>query len=100
MILSLLDWFLIMGGKLDVKCKVEKQVNYSHPPFVIPEIRLIFALPLIVKAMSVTRLKRKNRKDKAKSAVRRQSLKLQNFQPVMKTVDIEKIKEEFKAKKA
>ena len=49
--------------------------------------------------MSVTRLKRKNRKDKAKSARRRQGLKLQNFQPVMKTVDVEKIKEEFKAKK-
>ena len=50
--------------------------------------------------MAVTRLKRKNRKDKAKAAVRRQSLKLQNFKPVMKTVDVEKIKEEFKGKKA
>jgi hypothetical protein len=50
--------------------------------------------------MAVTRLKRKNRKDKSKSAVRRQSLKNQNFQPVLKNVDIEKIKEEFKAKKA
>jgi hypothetical protein len=49
-------------------------------------------------AMAVTRLKRKNRKDKAKAAVRRQTLKLQNFQPVMKNVDIEKIKEEFKTK--
>jgi hypothetical protein len=48
--------------------------------------------------MSVTRLKRKNRKDKAKSARRRQSLKSQNFQPVIQNVDIEKIKEEFKAK--
>jgi hypothetical protein len=47
--------------------------------------------------MSVTRLKRKGRKDKAKSAVRRQSLKIQNFQPVIKNVDIEKVKEEFKA---
>ena len=46
--------------------------------------------------MAVTRLKRKNRKDKAKSAVRRQTLKIQNFQPVIKNVDIEKIKEEFK----
>ena len=27
-----------------------------------------------------------------------QSLKIQNFQPVMKSVDVEKIKEEFKAK--
>ena len=49
--------------------------------------------------MSVTRLKRKNRKDKSKSARRRTDLKNQNFKPVMKTVDIDKIKEEFKAKK-
>jgi hypothetical protein len=48
--------------------------------------------------MAVTRLKRKNRKDKAKSAVRRQTLKIQNFKPVIKNVDVEKIKEEFKAK--
>jgi hypothetical protein len=67
--------------------------------FVIPEFKLIFAILLTEKAMAVTRLKRKNRKDKAKSAVRRQTLKLQNFQPVQKTVDVEKIKEEFKAKK-
>ena len=50
--------------------------------------------------MAVTRLKRKNRKDKSKSAVRRQSLKIQNAKPVIKNVDIEKIKEAFKAKKA
>ena len=50
--------------------------------------------------MSVTRLKRKNRKDRAKSARRRQTLKLQNFKPVAKSIDIEKIKEEFKAKKS
>jgi hypothetical protein len=50
--------------------------------------------------MSVTRLKRKNRKDKSKSSVRRQSLKIQNFKPVIKNVDVEAIKEEFKAKKA
>jgi hypothetical protein len=48
--------------------------------------------------MPVTRLKRKGRKDKAKSAVRRQTLKIQNFQPVIRNVDIEKEKEEFKAK--
>lgn len=48
--------------------------------------------------MAVTRLKRKGRKDKSKAKVRRQSLKMQNFKPVMKGVDIEKIKEEFKAK--
>lgn len=49
-------------------------------------------------AMPVTRLKRKNRKDKSLSAVRRQSLKNQNFKPVIKNVDVEAIKEEFKAK--
>jgi hypothetical protein len=49
-------------------------------------------------AMPVTRLKRKNRKDKAKSAVRRQTLKTQNFKPVIKNVDIEEIKKEFEAK--
>jgi hypothetical protein len=66
--------------------------------FGIRQFWLIFALLLTFKAMAVTRLKRKNRKDKAKAAVRRQTLKLQNFQPVVKNVDIEKIKEEFKAK--
>lgn len=50
------------------------------------------------KAMSVTRLKRKNRKDKAKAARRRTDLKNQNFKPVTKAVDIEKIKETFKKK--
>lgn len=49
--------------------------------------------------MAVTRFKRKARKDKAKAAVRRQTLKTQNFQPVIRNVDIEKIKEEFSAKK-
>lgn len=48
--------------------------------------------------MSVTRLKRKNRKDKAKAARRRTSLKIQNFQPVVKAVDVEGIKETFKKK--
>lgn len=48
--------------------------------------------------MAVTRLKRKTRRDRAKAAIRRQTLKLQNFKPVMKNVDIEKVKEEFKAK--
>lgn len=50
--------------------------------------------------MAVTRYKRKARKDKSLASVRRQSLKNQNFQPVAKSVDIEKIKEEFKAKAA
>ncbi|MBS1951187.1 MAG: hypothetical protein OJF59_003088 [Cytophagales bacterium] len=48
--------------------------------------------------MSVTRLKRKNRKDKAVASRRRTSLKVQNFKPVIKSVDIDKIKEEFKEK--
>jgi len=70
-----------------------------HPTVCNTGIPAYFCAPYNSKAMAVTRLKRKNRKDKAKSAVRRQTLKLQNFQPVQKTVDIEKIKEEFKAKK-
>jgi len=49
--------------------------------------------------MSVTRLKRKVRRDKAEAARRRTDLKNQNFRPVMKSVDIQKIKEDFKAKK-
>lgn len=49
--------------------------------------------------MAVTRLKRKARRDRAESSRRRTDLKVQNFKPVMKSVDIEKIKEEFKAKK-
>jgi hypothetical protein len=57
-----------------------------------------FLRPQNSSVMGVTRLKRKNRKDKSKSAVRRQSLKIQNFQPVIKSVDVEQIKEEFKAK--
>ncbi|NJM26177.1 MAG: hypothetical protein HC859_12490 [Bacteroidia bacterium] len=48
--------------------------------------------------MGVTRLKRKNRKDKAAAAVRRVTLKNQNFKPVLKNVDVEQVKEEFKAK--
>jgi hypothetical protein len=48
--------------------------------------------------MAVTRLKRKNRKDKAKSAVRRQTLKSQNFKPVIKNIDIEEVKKEFEGK--
>lgn len=50
--------------------------------------------------MAVTRLKRKNRKDKSVASVRRTTLKNQSFKPVMKMVDIEKIKEDFKTKKA
>jgi len=48
--------------------------------------------------MAITRLKRKNRKDKAKASRRRTDLKIQNFKPTVKSVDIEKIKEEFKKK--
>jgi len=49
--------------------------------------------------MAVTRLKLKTKKDRSAATVRRSTLKLQNFKPVMKNVDVEKIKEEFKAKK-
>jgi hypothetical protein len=73
---------------------------FSLPTVCNPGFRAYFCAPFnSKKAMAVTRLKRKNRKDKAKSARRRQALKIQNFQPVQQTVDIEKIKEEFKTKK-
>jgi len=49
--------------------------------------------------MGVTRLKRKARKLRALSSRRRTDLKVQNFKPVMKSVDVEKVKEEFKEKK-
>ena len=74
--------------------------TFFQSVFVRIDETLIFAFLFNRKVMSVTRLKRKNRKDKAKSAVRRQTLKIQNFVPVIKNVDIEKIKEEFKAKAA
>jgi hypothetical protein len=70
-------------------------------PFLFPDkLNLLFLRLFKTKVMAVTRLKRKNRKDKAKASRRRTALKIQNFQPVMKGVDIEKIKEEFKAKAA
>jgi len=72
--------------------------TFDNKPFGIQIIPVIFALLLKNRTMAVTRLKRKGRKDKAVAAVRRQSLKIQNFQPVIKNVDIEKIKEEFKSK--
>ena len=59
---------------------------------------VIFALLITNKAMAVTRFKRKSRKDLSLSAVRRQTLKNQNFKPVVKAVDVEAIKAEFKAK--
>jgi len=48
--------------------------------------------------MAVTRLKRKNRKLKSRSKVRQSSIKSLNAKPVIKSVDVEAIKEEFKAK--
>jgi len=47
--------------------------------------------------MAVTRLKRKGRRNKLRAKIRAQKLKLENFTPVIKNVDIETIKEEFKA---
>lgn len=48
--------------------------------------------------MSITRLKRKQRKDVNRTKSEQMATKLQNFKPVVKNVDIEKIKEEFRAK--
>ena len=46
--------------------------------------------------MAVTRLKRKARKNKLRSKLRIQKLALLSAQPVIKNVDIEALKEEFK----
>jgi hypothetical protein len=61
---------------------------------------IIFALLITTKAMAVTRFKRKSRKDLSQSTIRRQTLKNQNFKPVVKGVDVEAIKAEFKTKAA
>jgi hypothetical protein len=50
--------------------------------------------------MSVTRIKRKLRKDRSKSKVRIQNIQIQGAKPVIRNVDIEAIKEEFKANAA
>ena len=75
-----------------------KPETLNQKAFAFPNFPFIFALLLKHETMTVTRLKRKGRKDKAKSSVILQSLKIQNFQPVIKNVDVEKIKEEFKTK--
>ena len=48
--------------------------------------------------MAVTRLERKGRKNKAVAKKKNANIKLLNDTPVIKKVDVEKIKEEFKAK--
>ena len=48
--------------------------------------------------MAVTRLKRKGRRKAARAHRRHTAMKKQNFKPVMKLVDVEKIKEGFKSK--
>lgn len=47
--------------------------------------------------MAITRLKRKGRKNKLTSKRRIQKLALEGSQPVIKNVDVEAIKAEFKA---
>ncbi len=48
--------------------------------------------------MAVTRLERKGRKNKSVAKKKNAAIKLLNDTPVIKKVDVEKIKEEFKAK--
>lgn len=48
--------------------------------------------------MAVTRLERKGRKNKSVAKKKNAAIKLLNETPVIKKVDVEKIKEEFKAK--
>lgn len=80
------------------------QPNQEHDKLLLPRLHRKDRTPTFAppkgKAMSVTRLKRKNRKDKSVASVRRTSLKTQSFKPVIRNVDVEKIKEEFKARLA
>jgi hypothetical protein len=50
--------------------------------------------------MAVTRLKRKAKRNKSKSAARQASIKHLNAKPVIKSVDVEAIKAEFAGKSA
>jgi len=50
--------------------------------------------------MAITRIERKLRRKRAKQNAKVKTLKRQNFQPVVKKVDIEAMREEFAAKKA
>ncbi len=47
--------------------------------------------------MAITRLKRKARRNKLTSKLRNQKLALESAKPVMKNIDVEAIKAEFKA---
>lgn len=49
--------------------------------------------------MAVTRLERKDRKNKARANNRKARIKFYNRKPVIKQVDIEAIKKEFESKK-
>jgi len=50
--------------------------------------------------MAITRLKRKARKNRLKAKVRAQRIKLEGFTPVIKNIDVEALKEEFKTSTA
>ena len=50
--------------------------------------------------MAITRLKRKGRRNKQTAAIRRSSIKQLTSKPVIKNVDVEEIKEGFKASSA
>lgn len=53
-------------------------------------------LTLLTTDMGGTVLKRKARRNKTKSRIRKQIIKLQGFKPVIKSIDLEAIKAEFK----
>ena len=46
--------------------------------------------------MAVTRLKRKAKRNKTRARVRQETIQRLNTKPVIKSVDVEEIKEEFK----
>lgn len=53
-----------------------------------------------IKEMAVTRLKRKARRNRTTARVRQENIQRLNSKPVIESVDVEKIKEEFKNKPA
>ncbi len=48
--------------------------------------------------MAITRLKRKAKRNKTRASVRQANIKRLNTKPVIKSVDVEAIKEEFEKK--
>ena len=67
-------------------------------PFIINIESPIFALwKFEIILMAITRLKRKGRRNKLKARIRAQKMKIEGFSPVLKNVDIDKIRNIFRS---